>query len=189
MYGRHFGHHPHRARHSRHGVGGHGGGHGASHGRRGGPRLGRFLEHGDLRFVLLALVEEAPSHGYELIRTLEERTGGAYRPSPGAIYPTLALLEDEGFVAQSQGSGARKLYEITPAGREALEPQRPSVAAIFARMNETGDEVGRHKVRRGMENVKTALRLRASRGLSEAEAEAVAAILDEAAGKIERVGQ
>ncbi|MDP1872732.1 PadR family transcriptional regulator [Phenylobacterium sp.] len=186
MYG-HFGSHPHRARHSRHGVGGHGG-HGDGHGRRGGPRLGRFLEHGDLRFVLLALVEEAPSHGYELIRTLEERTGGAYRPSPGAIYPTLALLEDEGFVAQSQGSGARKLYEITPAGLEALAPQRPSVAAIFARMNETGDEVGRHKVRRGMENVKTALRLRASRGLSETEAEAVAAILDEAAGKIERVG-
>jgi DNA-binding PadR family transcriptional regulator len=188
MYG-HFGFHPHRARHSRHGMGGHGVGREGGHGRRGGPRLGRFLEHGDLRFVLLALVEEAPSHGYELIRTLEERTGGAYRPSPGAIYPTLSLLEDEGFVAQSQGSGARKLYEITPAGREALESQRPSVAAIFARMNETGDEVGRHKVRRGMENVKTALRLRASRGLSEAEAEAVAAILDEAAGKIERVGQ
>ena len=140
MYG-HFGFHPHRARHSRHGMGGHGVGREGGHGRRGGPRLGRFLEHGDLRFVLLALVEEAPSHGYELIRTLEERTGGAYRPSPGAIYPTLALLED------------------------------------------------RHKVRRGMENVKTALRLRASRGLSEAEAEAVAAILDEAAGKIERVGQ
>lgn len=185
---RHFGwaNHDHRRR-SRHGFGGmEGTGYGGGRGRRG-PRLGRFLEHGDLRFVLLALIEEAPAHGYELIRTLEARTGGVYRPSPGAIYPTLALLEDEGFVAQAEGSGARKLYEITAAGLAALEPQRPAVAAVFARMGETGDDAGRYKVRRAMENVKTALKLRAARGLDESQAEAVAAILDEAAGRIERL--
>lgn len=186
MY-RHFGFNPHRARHSRDGMSGHGGHHG---GRRAGgrPRLGRFLEHGDLRFVLLALIEAAPSHGYELIRALEERTGGAYRPSPGAIYPTLALLEDEGFALQSAGEGGRKLYAITEAGREALAAQKPSVDAIFARMSSVGaDDAGRDKVRRAMENVKTALKLRLARGASDAEAQAVAAVLDEAAGKIERL--
>ena len=187
---RHFGFNPHRARHGRGGMSGLGGPHGGGHGRGGGgrPRLGRFLEHGDLRFVLLALIEEAPSHGYELIRALEERTGGAYRPSPGAIYPTLALLEDEGFALQSAGEGGRKLYAITEAGREALAAQQPSVDAIFARMSSVGaDDAGRDKVRRAMENVKTALRLRLARGASDAEAAAVAAVLDEAAGKIERL--
>ncbi|WP_333585557.1 PadR family transcriptional regulator [Phenylobacterium sp.] len=178
---RHFGWHDHR-RGSRHGFGGMGGGRG-----RGGPRLGRFLEHGDLRFVLLALIEEAPAHGYELIRTLEARSGGVYRPSPGVIYPTLSLLEDEGFVVQAQGQGARKLYEITPEGRQALEPQRPAVAAVFARMGEGGDDAGRYRIRRAMENVKTALKLRAARGLDEAQTEAICAILDEAAGRIEKV--
>src|SRR5687767_4994819 len=94
---------------SRHGWGGHFG-----HGRRG--RFGRFFEHGDLRFVILALLEEQPRHGYELIKELEERTGGAYRPSAGVIYPTLALLEDEGAVRPSGGETGRKLYEITETG-------------------------------------------------------------------------
>ena len=84
----------HRSRHGwggRHGAGHHGEGH---EGRRG--RFGRFFGHGDLRFVLLAMLEEQARHGYDLIKALEERTGGAYRPSPGVVYPTLALLEDEG---------------------------------------------------------------------------------------------
>src|SRR5471032_3701859 len=68
------------------------------HGRHRGGRVGRFLEHGDLRFVVLAMIAEQPRHGYELIKELEDRTGGAYRPSPGVIYPTLSLLEDEGFI-------------------------------------------------------------------------------------------
>src|ERR1700749_1683001 len=86
-----------------------------------GPWGGRFLEHGDLRFVVLALIAEAPRHGYELIKELEDRTGGAYRPSPGVIYPTLALLEDEGFIRPAVGEAGRKLYEATDAGREALK--------------------------------------------------------------------
>src|SRR3954467_15601285 len=92
-----------------------------AHGRHRGGRIGRFLEHGDLRFLVLALLAEQPRHGYELIKELEDRTGGAYRPSPGVIYPTLALLEDEGFIAPSAGDSARKLFEVTDAGREALK--------------------------------------------------------------------
>lgn len=178
-----FGHHE---RFSRHGFGGHmrmGGG------RHRGGRIGRFLEHGDLRFVILALVGEQPSHGYELIRGLEERTGGAYRPSPGVIYPTLALLEDEGFVRQTGGEGGRKLYEITEAGRDALKANQASVDAVFARMGEAAasSALSSPKVLRAMENLKTALRLRLSQGpMSEAQIDAVAAAIDRAAGEVER---
>lgn len=185
---RHFGwDHPRR---SRHGFSGHGmGGPGAGRGRHGrGPRIGRFLEHGDLRFVLLALIGETPAHGYELIRALEERTGGAYRPSPGAVYPTLALLEDEGFVRATAAAAGRKAYEITDEGRAALTKQQASVDAIFARLDAVGaDDAGRSKVRRAMENVKMALKLRLSRGSDQGEAEKIAAILDEAASRIENL--
>src|SRR3954471_23552934 len=85
--------------------------HARGHGR--GRRLGRLLEHGDLRFVILALLTEQPRHGYELIKELEERTGGAYRPSAGVIYPTLAMLEDEGLVRPVGGEAGRKLFEPT----------------------------------------------------------------------------
>jgi len=158
-------------------------------GRHRGGRIGRFLEHGDLRFVILALVAEKPSHGYELIRGLEERTGGAYRPSPGVIYPTLSLLEDEGFVRQTGGDGGRKAYEITEAGQDALTRNQASVDAVFARMGEAAasSALSSPKVLRAMENLKTALRLRLSQGpMSEAQIDAVAAAVDKAAGEVER---
>src|SRR3954451_24993938 len=93
--------------------------HAERHGRGRGRRLRRLLEHGDLRFIVLALIAEQPRHGYELIKELEDRTGGAYRPSPGVIYPTLALLEDEGFIRPTSPDASRKLFEATDTGREA----------------------------------------------------------------------
>ena len=112
--------HEHRGRHpwASH-MAAHIGGRGPQ-GRHRGGRIGRFLEHGDLRFIVLALIAEQPRHGYELIKELEDRTGGAYRPSPGVIYPTLALLEDEGFIRPAAGEAGRKLYEATDEGRAAL---------------------------------------------------------------------
>src|SRR5688572_25813945 len=107
-----------------------------AHGHRRGGRVGRFLDHGDLRFVVLALLEEQPRHGYEIIRELETRTGGAYRPSPGVVYPTLSLLEDEGFARVGEAEGGRKLYQITDEGRQALDKERPAVNAVFGRMAE-----------------------------------------------------
>src|SRR3954468_20122502 len=112
--------------------------HARGRGRRG-PRLGRLLEHGDLRFVVLALLAEQPRHGYELIKELEERTGGAYRPSAGVIYPTLAMLEDEGLVRPSEGEAGRKLFEPTDAGKKVVEESRAHVEAIFARMAEVAE--------------------------------------------------
>src|SRR5207245_2854371 len=127
----------------------------AGRGRMRGRRLGRLLEHGDLRLVILALIAEQPRHGYELIKELEERTGGAYRPSAGVIYPTLALLEDEGLVRQAGGEVGRKLYEPTEAGKKLLEEAKTHVDAIFARIAEVAEssDSSRPRIGRAMANL------------------------------------
>lgn len=78
-----------------------------------GPRMGR----GDVRSAVLALLAEAPMHGYQIIREIEDRSGGAWKPSPGSVYPTLQLLVDEGLITAEE-SGGRKTYSLTPEGRE-----------------------------------------------------------------------
>jgi len=80
---------------------------------------GRFFGRGDIKFVLLELLQERPMHGYEMIKALEEKTGGFYTPSPGSIYPTLQMLEDGGMVTSAEVEG-KKVYTITDAGRAAL---------------------------------------------------------------------
>lgn len=81
-----------------------------------GPRMGK----GDVRSAVLALLAEKPMHGYQIIREIEERSGGSWKPSPGSVYPTLQLLADEGLVTTSESDG-RKTYELTPEGREAAD--------------------------------------------------------------------
>ena len=163
-------------------------GEGRGRGGRGG-RIGRFLEHGDLRFIVLALIAEQPRHGYELIKELEDRTGGAYRPSPGVIYPTLSLLEDEGFIAPATAETTRKLYEATDAGREALAANQAGVDAVFARMAEAaeGADTTRPRVGRAMQNLGMALQGRLSRRpITPEEIDRVIALIDEAATAIEK---
>ena len=82
-------------------------------------RTRRFFEKGVLRFVVLELLSKKPSHGYEIIRALEERSRGLYSPSPGSIYPTLQLLQDRGYVTVVEQEG-KKVYTITPAGSAHL---------------------------------------------------------------------
>jgi len=152
--------------------------------------LRRFFAHGDLRLVILRLIEEKPRHGYEIIKEIEERVAGAYSPSPGVIYPTLTLLDELGYVAVSPGEGARKLHEITEAGRAFLIANGAAVDALFARMEEAN--VARRggpapQILRAMENLRLALRLRLVRGpLSEEQVTAVTAALDAAAVTVER---
>jgi len=152
--------------------------------------LRRFFAHGDLRLVILRLIAEKPRHGYEIIKEIEERVAGAYSPSPGVIYPTLTLLEELGYVAVSPGEGARKLHEITEAGRSFLIANRPAVDALFARMEEASQARGggpAPQILRAMENLKLALRLRLGRGpLSEEQVTAVTTALDAAATTVER---
>ncbi|MBX3483612.1 PadR family transcriptional regulator [Phenylobacterium sp.] len=181
---RHF--HEHRLHRGRHGWGGHGGRH--ERGERHGRRFGRFFEHGDLRYVVLALLAERSRHGYELIKELEDRTGGAYRPSPGVVYPTLAMLEDEGMIRQTAGDGGRKQFEITDAGRAELENHKATVEALFARMDEAGraSGPGRPRVGRAMMNLGMALKNRMARGCSEDELDRIVSMIDDTAAAIER---
>jgi DNA-binding PadR family transcriptional regulator len=93
-----------------------------------------MFEQGDLRYVVLRLLEEKPRHGYEIIKALEERFGGAYAPSPGTVYPTLQLLEDLGYARVVPGDEGKKVYEITDEGRKHLAENRETVDTIFDRI-------------------------------------------------------
>jgi DNA-binding PadR family transcriptional regulator len=86
---------------------------------------GRFFGRGDIKFVLLELLQERPMHGYEMIKALEEKTGGFYTPSPGSVYPTLQMLEDGGMVTSAEVEG-KKVYTITDAGRASLAERQRS---------------------------------------------------------------
>ncbi len=110
-------------------------GHGWGYGRGRGfdPRRGRMFEKGDLKYVVLDLLAEKPSHGYEVMKALEERFRGLYSPSPGSVYPTLQLLEDLGYVTVTPQDG-KKVYQVTEEGRGFLEQNRGSVDKIWGRV-------------------------------------------------------
>lgn len=159
----------------------------------GGPggKGGRMFDGGELRLVLLKLIEDGPRHGYDLIRAVEEMTGGAYAPSPGIVYPTLTMLADMEYIAEQESAGARKVFEITDAGREHLAEREEEVDALMARLNGVGamrQRVGRGPVRRAIQNVKSAIHGRMGMGDETGDlAHKIADILDEAARKIERL--
>ena len=88
-------------------------------GERGG-RRGRIFDAGELQLVLLALIGEQSRHGYELIREIEARAGGAYAPSPGMVYPTLSMLLEMGLIAEADAAGARKSFTVTELGQRTL---------------------------------------------------------------------
>ncbi|HXD48875.1 MAG TPA: PadR family transcriptional regulator [Gemmatimonadaceae bacterium] len=103
---------------------------------RGGPmgRAARFFEQGDLKYVILRLLDEKPRHGYEIIKELETRFGGSYAPSPGTVYPTLTMLEDMGYARVVPQEGGKKIYEITDDGRKHLAEHSTTVDDIFERI-------------------------------------------------------
>jgi DNA-binding PadR family transcriptional regulator len=154
-----------------------------------GPRGARFFEQGDLRLVILQMLAQQPRYGYELIKEIEDRLGGAYSPSPGVVYPTLTLLEELGYATVRQADGPKKLYTITPEGEAYLEQNRATVDALFARIEQAGG--GRRdfapRIMRAMGNVKMALRLKIAQGsLTSEQVDKIAAALDAAALDIER---
>jgi len=89
---------------------------------------------GDLRLVLLSLIETKPRHGYELIKDLEQKLGGGYSPSPGSVYPTLTLLEELGYVRSVTSDGTKRLFEITPEGNQYLRDHQAVLDSAMARM-------------------------------------------------------
>lgn len=100
----------------------------------------KWFERGDLKFAILALIDEKPMHGYEVMQALEEQSQGCYKASPGSIYPTLQLLEDQGYLRASDEDG-KKVYTITDAGRDYLEENRSQVDDIFERVSEFSDRI------------------------------------------------
>jgi DNA-binding PadR family transcriptional regulator len=120
------------------GLGGHGGfGRGFGGGRE------RLFDPGDVKLAILKLLAEQPSYGYQLIKTMEQRLGGGYTPSAGVIYPTLTMLEEEGFVAVSATEGSRKVYALTPEGVQHLDANSERVSELFQRLEHTGAQFRR----------------------------------------------
>ena len=155
----------------------------------GGRREGRGFGHGGLRLVLLKLISEKPAHGYELIKAIEERSKGAYAPSPGVIYPTLSWLEDEGFITVDPGEDGRKMAHITDAGRTFLAEKAEAVDALFAAMDEGEDDSRRSDYAplfRAMQNLGSAVKMRGLKPMAKADIEAIVDMIDDLAKKIER---
>lgn len=153
-------------------------------GRRGG---GRMFGHGDLRLLLLALIEQQPRHGYELIRTIEEMFNGQYSPSPGAIYPTLTMLEELGHAEVQPEAGGRKRYAITTEGKAFLDENRAAVEAVMEQTRHTARMAARaampEAVHKAMHALKHALLMRGT-DWNKAEGQRVAKILERAASEI-----
>ena len=122
--------HTHR-HHAAHGPHGHGGG--------GRPRGPKMFDAGAMRYIVLQLIADKPRHGYDIIKELEQRSGGGYTPSPGAIYPLLSMLLDMGHVSASP-DGNKKLHTITAEGEAFLAENRQFVDAIVARMSEPAEK-------------------------------------------------
>lgn len=151
----------------------------------------RLFDSGELRLVLLKLISDQPRHGYDLIRAIEELTGGGYAPSPGVVYPTLTMLQDMGQIEEAKSDGARKAFSITAEGVAHLAAHQAEVEAVFARLAElaaTREKTSGAPIRRAMENLRTALRERLTRAdVDKNTLHEAAAILDEAAQRIERL--
>jgi DNA-binding PadR family transcriptional regulator len=180
-----------------------GGGHGGGEGRhgfgrpwgRGGfggrmPFAARVFGGDDLKIVLLKLIDEKPSHGYELMKDIEEKLNGAYSPSPGLIYPTLTWLEEMGYATVSTSEGSKKLYTITDDGRKFLAEKKSVVDAIFERMNEAGNAYGHGRapqILRAVENFRYALRLKTTQGqITPEQIQKIADAIDAAAKLVEQ---
>lgn len=151
----------------------------------------RMFDGGELRLVLLKLIQDEPRHGYELIKAIEELTGGAYAPSPGVVYPTLTMLAELGHVAEEASEGSRKRFAVTTAGALHIEENREAVEALMARLASVGeqrDRTDQAPIRRAMGNLKVALHDRLGRGEPGMDTlHEIAALIDEAAQKIERL--
>jgi DNA-binding PadR family transcriptional regulator len=147
----------------RHGFGGH------WRGRwdRGVGGGGRLFDSGDLKLVILKLLSEEPSYGYQLMKKMEERLAGGYTPSAGVIYPTLTLLEEEGLASVSTSTENKKVYSVTPAGLQLLEENKQRLEELFARLEEArgGFERGRSpELMKAFMNLRGAVMARMFRG-------------------------
>ncbi len=191
----------HRGRHGGHRHHPHGGRHGFRHRGWGGDEEGRggrrrrVFDSGELRLVLLKLIADQPRHGYELIRAIEELSGGVYAPSPGVVYPTLTMLHEMGQIAEAQSegpsSGARKAFSITADGTAHLASHNADIEALFERLAafaSVRERTDGSPLRRAMQNLRAVIINRFDRDdVAPDSVHQAAAILDEAAQRIEKL--
>ncbi len=167
---------------------GRGGGRGP--GMRGG-RRNRLFDQAELQALLLALIVEAPRHGYDLIREIETLSGGDYAPSPGVVYPALTYMEESGLIAVMADESSRKSYEATEEGRQQAEADSEKAALLKARLAalaEQRDRVDPAPVRRATQALKTAVFDRLNQEGADRELTLqIADAIDEATRKIERI--
>ena len=190
--------HAHGHRRGRYGFGPFAGGFADGTGMGGGGfRTGRKLGAADLQLVILALLKEKARHGYEVIKALEERSGGFYVPSPGMVYPALTYLEEAGLAVVFESDGARKLYRITPDGETRLKQNETIAEAILTQLERMGRRMDRVREAFAAEaedeelaqDLRTARRelralLRERRRAAPEEQQRIAAILKRAAAEI-----
>ncbi len=150
-----------------------------------------MFRRGELKLLTLHLIAEEPRHGYDLIRQIEELTGGHYAPSPGIVYPALTLMAEMDLIAETIDGDGKKIYSITDEGSARLAEDKAQIAEILARLegvSKMGEASDGASIRRAVHNLKSAVRIRlADEEKGSDKILEVAAIIDEAAGKIERL--
>ncbi|MXO89575.1 PadR family transcriptional regulator [Altererythrobacter aquaemixtae] len=163
-------------------------------GGRGHRRKRRVFGSGELRLALLMLIGEKPHHGYELIKAIGEITGGNYEPSPGAVYPTLQMLADEGVIKEAKpkkGEEAKKAFEITQAGKDELAEREDEIAKIVQKLTAMSGTEERNRAPelfRAMGNLAGVLKNKyRSGGFDASDVEEIVDIIDDAAKRIERL--
>jgi DNA-binding PadR family transcriptional regulator len=156
---------------------------------RGGPFGGsRVFDQGDLKFVILRLLDEKPRHGYDIIKEIEERFGGTYSPSPGTVYPTLTMLEDLGYAIAKPEESGKKIYEITDEGRAYLTENQPLIDDIFSRIAEFAQSIFGEpmmEVHRGMKDLGRAIYVSQNKPRTTEQIRKIKEILDRAAKEVE----
>ncbi|MCG8708236.1 PadR family transcriptional regulator [Brenneria sp. 4F2] len=149
-----------------------------------------MLDANDIRLLILYFLSQNAAHGYELIKSIEELSKGEYTPSPGIIYPSLALLEETGCIGALDDRATRKAYTLKEEGRSMLRQSQGNLVAVIQRLTSLAILVNNRsipEVDRAIYNMKTALNARlSSQGLSQQTLHAIIDAMDEAAKKIER---
>lgn len=174
---------------------GRGCGAGKGKGRGQGRQLKRMFDHGDLRVLLLSMIAAKPSHGYEIIRGIDEASSGLYVPSPGVIYPTLTLLEEQDLVVANIAEKGRKNYSITPEGSAFLAENQETEKNIqnkLAYARDLSQNAGgvSEEIEFAVGKLKAVLRHKlVLKQLSVEKAQRIAFILNEAVEKIEAINE
>ncbi len=161
------------------------------HHGHGSGRRQRFFGHGELRLVILHLLSQNASHGYELIKAIEALTQGNYTPSPGVIYPTLDFLQAQQLITVGDEENGRRMIAITPQGRQWLAENEPLLAQIEERIKarNVGYQLRKNpQMKRALENFKAVLDLRVNQGeVSATQLKQIIGIIDRAALEISQL--